>query len=126
MRVRERQEERQRVREGEQSMDAAWTDWVVYSSVIRTRVLQEWMAREDTFLQVTTHIHTKAFTFMSVILALTTELWSSCRAGKYSELSVYGILSTNVLIYVLSLLSISKYSSASFGYVYSFFSDFGV
>lgn len=67
MRVRERQEERQRVREGEQSMDAAWTDWVVYSSVIRTRVLQEWMAREDTFLQVTTHIHTKAFTLMSVI-----------------------------------------------------------
>lgn len=65
MRVRERQEERQRVREGEQSMDAAWTDWAVYSSVIRTRVLQEWMAREDTFLQVTTHIHTKAFTLMS-------------------------------------------------------------
>lgn len=64
MRVRERQEERQRVREGEQSMDAAWADWVVYSSVIRTRVLQEWMEREDTFLQVTTHTYTKAFTLM--------------------------------------------------------------
>lgn len=97
MRVRERQEERQRVREGEQSMDAAWTDWAVYSSVIRTRVLQEWMAREDTFLQVTTHPHTKAFTSTCPLFKLlSTEPWSCCRGGAYSELSVHGVLAPNV------------------------------